>query len=67
MRLHPKIEELKKRAAPIAYSTSFVDSQGNLQERQSLIDQRIVEGYGVIWGQIICIRNGFLKAHLPGQ
>lgn len=51
MKLHPKIEELKKRAAPISYSSTTVDIDGKLSERTSLLDQRIVEGYGCIWGQ----------------
>lgn len=61
MKLHPKIEELKKRAAPIEYSTTVVDPNGNLQERQSLLDQRIVEGYGTIWGQINLHQERFFK------
>lgn len=61
MKLHPKIEELKKRAAPIAYSTSFVNVDGQLQERESLIDQRIVEGYGCIWGQANLHQERFWK------
>lgn len=60
-KLHPKIEELKKRAAPIAYSTTFVDSDGNLQNRTSLLDQRIVEGYGCIWGQPNLHQERFFK------
>lgn len=50
MRLHSKIVELKKRAAPIAYSASTVSRDGKLENFNNLLDQRIVEGYGCIWG-----------------
>lgn len=49
--LHPKILELKKRAAAINYGSVSVNEIGELQERESLLDQRIVEGYAIIWGQ----------------
>lgn len=61
MELHSKILELKKRAAPITYSTSYVSEDGNLQERESLLDQRIVEGYGAIWGKPNLHRERFHK------
>lgn len=60
MKLHPKIEELKKRAAPIAYSTTLVGENG-LEERSSLLDQRIVEGYGCIWGSANLHQERFFK------
>lgn len=50
MKLHPKILELKQRASAINYSSVSVNERGELEERESLLDQRIVEGYGVIWG-----------------
>jgi uncharacterized protein len=58
MKLHPKIKELKLRAAPITYSSTVVDRNGNLQ---SLLDKRQVEGYGVIWGDINMYRERFHK------
>lgn len=48
--LHPKIKELQLRAKPINYSSVGVNQMGQLAERSSLLDQRIVEGYGCIWG-----------------
>lgn len=61
MELHSKILELKKRAAPITYSTSYVTDDGKLEERESLLDQRIVEGYGCIWGTPNMHRERFHK------
>lgn len=51
MQLHNKILELKQRASPISYSSVSVNALGELKERENLLDQRIVEGYGCIWGQ----------------
>ncbi len=39
------IEQLRKTAPPIAYNNVHID------KRSSLLEERIVEGYGVIWGQ----------------
>lgn len=50
MKLHPKVLELKKRTSAINYSGVSVNERGELTERESLLDQRIVEGYAVIWG-----------------
>lgn len=61
MKLHPKIAELKKRAAPIAYSSSVVNEVGQLEKRESLLDQRIVEGYGCIWGNKNLHNERFFK------
>lgn len=49
MALHPKIQELKHRAAAINYSNTSVDANGEI--KTSLLDERVVEGYAVIWGQ----------------
>jgi uncharacterized protein len=46
-KLHPKIQELKRRAAPIQYSSTTVDRSGNIE---SLLDKRQAEGYAFIWG-----------------
>jgi len=59
--LQQKIKEIKQRAAPINYSTVSVNEIGELQERESLLDKRIVEGYGVIWGKINAHRERFHK------
>lgn len=61
MSLHKKIQELKLRAAPINYSSTLVDANGTLKERESLLDQRIVEGYGCIWGSINLHNERFFK------
>jgi len=61
MSLHPKIQELRKRAAPISYSTTIVTINGELQERESLLDKRVVEGYGCIWGQPNLHQERFFK------
>lgn len=44
------IEQFRKNAAPIAYSNVAVTQLGKLEKRASLLDERIVEGYGAIWG-----------------
>jgi HK97 family phage prohead protease len=61
IQLHPKIQELKLRAAPISYSSTEVNASGQLQERESLLDQRIVEGYGCIWGNKNLHQERFFK------
>lgn len=43
-------QQLKQRAAPINYSTLSINDMGELEQRSALLDQRIVEGYGCIWG-----------------
>lgn len=48
-REHPKILELKRRSTPISYSSVVIDERGSLQDRKSLLSQRIVAGYGSIW------------------
>lgn len=50
MSLHQKIQQAKAQAAPINYRALAVSAAGELQERESLLDKRIVEGYSVIWG-----------------
>lgn len=47
--LHPRILELKRRASAINYSSVSVTAKGELKE--SLLDERVIEGYAVIWGQ----------------
>lgn len=44
------IEQLRKSAAPITYNNVAVSQIANLEKRASLLDDRVVEGYGVIWG-----------------
>lgn len=60
-KLQQEILELKKRAAPIAYSSTTVNVDGQLQERESLLDKRIVEGYGCIWGNTNLHKERFHK------
>lgn len=62
-----RINERKASAMPIAYSNVSVNELGQLQERSALLDQRIVEGYGCIWGQKnshgeIFVRGCFAKS-----
>lgn len=45
------LQELKIRAAAINYSTVSVNETGELEDSASLLDKRIVEGYGCIWGR----------------
>lgn len=47
MKLHPKIQELKRRAAPITYSSTTINADGEIED---LLAKRQVQGYGVIWG-----------------
>jgi len=57
--LHPKIAELKKRAAPISYSRA-TDVQ--LEGIVSDFDNRIVAGYGVTWGN----KNDYGEVFMKG-
>lgn len=59
--LHPKILELKGRAAAVNYSNISVNDAGELKERESLLDKRVVEGYAVIWGQRNLHGEKFIK------
>ncbi len=61
MELQERLKELKRRAAPINYSSVNVNELGELVERESLLDKRVVEGYGVIWGKINQHRERFFK------
>lgn len=53
------------RAKPINYSYLSVDAKGKLSERKingkSALDERIVEGYAVIWGQVNSHGEKFVK------
>ena len=62
-----QIRQLKKRSAPINYSNVSVNQLGQLETRSALLDQRIVEGYGCIWGVRnshgeIFVRGAFAKS-----
>lgn len=48
--LHEKIQQERVKATPINYRALAINQSGELTERESLLDQRIVEGYSVIWG-----------------
>lgn len=50
MTLHPKIQELKSRAAPINFRSVSVSESGKLIDSASNLDKRVVEGYAIIWG-----------------
>lgn len=61
MKLHPAIQEIKTRAAAINYGSVAVNDLGQLTERVNLLDQRIVEGYGAIWGVKNTYNERFFK------
>ena len=46
---HKKIEEFKKRATPISYSNLSIDER-KLPDYTSLLNERIIAGYGNLWG-----------------
>lgn len=50
MRLNPKIKDFQKREMPINYSNLQVNTVGDIEERKSKLNERVVSGYGVIWG-----------------
>ena len=49
-RSNPKLREYQLRDMPINYSNFAVNAAGNLEERASKLNDRVVSGYGVIWG-----------------
>lgn len=57
VKLHRKIEELRKRESPISYTTCEISERSD-----SLLDKRIVEGYGNIWG----VRNNHGEKFVKG-
>ncbi len=61
--LHPKIQERKQSALPISFS--FVNESGELVTRatkeKSLLKDRIVSGYGVIWASVNDWQERFVK------
>lgn len=59
LNLHPKIKELKLRAAPVTYSETVVGKDGQL--KQTGIDGRTVKGYASVWGVIDSFRTVMLK------
>src|SRR6185503_20389914 len=59
LRQHPKIKEFQKRALPINYSHLEIRKDGKLVD--SKLDQRIVAGYGVIWGSMNDYDEQFVK------
>jgi HK97 family phage prohead protease len=64
MTLHPKIIELKKRAAPITYSNVSINDKGLLQyDFQDDLDKRIVNGYLIVWGA----KNAFGEKAIKGS
>ena len=55
-RLNSNIEKLKKSAHPIAYANTVIE------KRSALLDERVVEGYGCIWGS----QNGHGEVFVKG-
>lgn len=62
MTIQEKIKEIKQRAAPINYSTVSVNEMGKLEERESLLNQRIIEGYACVWSQ----KNSYSEIFIKG-
>lgn len=60
-RINPKILEIRKKEKPIEYSSTTVNEEGKLSERESLLDKRIVEGYALIWGSVNSHQERFVK------
>ena len=61
MRVNHNLRDLQKRDSPINYSNVSVNQLGKLEKRKSLLDERIVEGYGVIWGSVNDRGEKFIK------
>lgn len=62
MALHPKIKELKRRAAPINYSNVAVNERGELTgDFLEDLDNRIISGYLLVWGRVNMHGEMFLR------
>lgn len=62
MKLHPKIQELKRRAGAVNYSTVSVNERGALTvDFASDLDNRIVSGYLLVWRSINMHGEMFLR------
>lgn len=63
--LQEKIKNLQSKKKPIEFSYLSVDARGKLSERKingkSVLDERVVEGYAVIWGQVNSHGEKFVK------
>lgn len=60
-RLHQRIQERKKSEAPITYSNLSINKMGKLEDRTKKLDQRVISGYGVIWGSVNDYGERFVK------
>lgn len=49
MKLHPKIQELKQRSAPITFSNIGMEERGGLLANGSDFEKRILAGYLFVW------------------
>jgi len=45
-----KLKQFQERDMPINYSNTIVNADGKIEERKGKLNERIVSGYGVIWG-----------------
>lgn len=61
VKLHPKLKELKQKAAPINYRALAVDVEGQLVTQETDLDKRIIKGYLVIWNQRNMYGEVFIK------
>lgn len=60
-KLHPKIVELKKRAAPVTYSQLSVDIKGDLKIDDTDLENRVIKGYLIVWGVRDTFGTKFVK------
>lgn len=60
--LHPNIIKFQKRDLPMNNSTLSINKMGKMEDTmKSKLDQRIVCGYGVIWGSVNDYQEMFVK------
>lgn len=61
MKRNQQILQRKKASLPINYRYLRVDESGNLTDKESLLDKRIVSGYAVMWSSINDYEERFVK------
>lgn len=59
--VNQKILQLRKKEKPIEYSDTLVTQAGDVKKRSSLLDERVVEGYALIWGSVNSHGESFVK------
>lgn len=61
MKLHPKIQELKQRSAPIHFSNVGIEERGGLLANGSDFEKRILAGYLFVWNTPNLSREVMIK------